>query len=224
MDKRQETYQKREFWIRENVKYVKPHFRLEKVARLVNKIAGRREVDLLDVGCGPAALRGLLSKNIHYYGIDIAIHGSDPELLERDFLESPIEFKGRRFDIIVAQGVFEYAGRRQSGKFQEIAQLLKDGGIFIASYVNFDHISCDVYSLYNNIQGFHEFHKSLAEVFSVDRVVPTSHHWHHREPTRWLAKAVEMHVNVRIRGVSRFFAVEYLFVCSALHCSGHDIS
>lgn len=43
------------------------------------------------------------------------------------------------FDIILAQGIFEYVGRFQPQKFAEIAQILNEDGKFIVSYVNFNH-------------------------------------------------------------------------------------
>ena len=112
---------------------------MEKAARLINKLARGQERTLLDVGCGPATLRSLLEPNIQYHGIDIAIHDPAPNLIEADFLEAPIKFDDKRFDIILAQGVFEYVGNFQSQKFAEIAQLLNEDGIFVVSYVNFDH-------------------------------------------------------------------------------------
>lgn len=124
---------KKDFWDEENLNYAEPHFRAQKVARLVNKIAGGRERDLLDIGCGPASLRLLLDDNIHYYGIDIAIHDPAPNLIEADLVENPIEFNGKQFDIVVAQGAFEYFGGVQSQKFAEIKDLLADDGTFIVS-------------------------------------------------------------------------------------------
>ena len=56
----------------------------------------------------------LLHPNIQYYGIDIAIHDPAPNLIEADFLEAPIRFDGKRFDMVVAQGVFEYVGNLQT--------------------------------------------------------------------------------------------------------------
>ena len=50
-----------------------------------------------------------------------------------DLTESPISFRGKKFDIIVAQGLFEYLGNCQSQKFAEIAGLLNDGGTFIVT-------------------------------------------------------------------------------------------
>jgi SAM-dependent methyltransferase len=112
---------KRDFWIKENLKHAEPHYRLQKTARLINRIADGRQCDLLDLGCGPATLMRLLQDNIHYYGIDIAIHDLALNLLEADILQAPIKFGDRRFDIIVAQGLFEYVGGFQAAKFAEIA-------------------------------------------------------------------------------------------------------
>jgi SAM-dependent methyltransferase len=210
-----EKYYKREFWAAENLKYSQPHFRLTKAARLVNCVARGRESELLDIGCGPATLSGLLNKKIDYYGIDIAIHNSAPNLLQTDFLAGPIQFGDKKFDIIVAQGVFEYVGKFQSQKLAEIRKLLKPHGAFIASYVNFDHLHRHVYAPYSNVQSFDEFRNSLKRVFRVNCYFPTSHQWYHREPCHRLAKAIQLRINVNIPLLSRLFAVEYFFVCSA---------
>jgi cyclopropane fatty-acyl-phospholipid synthase-like methyltransferase len=162
-------------------------------------------------------LAGLLNNNIDYYGIDIAIHNPAPNLLQTDFLATPIQFGEKQFDFVVAQGVFEYIGRFQAEKFTEIKHLLKKQGTFIVSYVNFDHLHRRVYEPYSNVQSFKEFRKSLARVFHIDRCFPTSYHWYHREPNRKVMKAIQMRVNVRIPVLSRLFAVEYFFICSADH-------
>ncbi|MGH9354805.1 MAG: class I SAM-dependent DNA methyltransferase [Terriglobia bacterium] len=207
-------YYKRDFWIEENLKYAKPHFRMAKAARIANRIARKRECDLLDVGCGPAALRRLLHENIHYYGIDIAIHNPAPNLLQADFLESPIGFAGKKFDIILAQGVFEYVGSFQSQKFSEVAQLLNENGRFVVSYVNFDHRNRQLYWPYSNVQSFHDFRESLAQFFHVDRFFPTSHRWHHDEPKGRFMPLIQRCINVNVPFISRLFAVEYFFICS----------
>jgi SAM-dependent methyltransferase len=209
-----EKFYKRDFWIGENLKYAEPHFRLEKSARIVNRIAQGRECDLLDVGCGPATLMRLLHENIHYYGIDLAIHNSAPNLIETDFLANPIQFGDRQFDIILAQGVFEYVGSFQSQKFSEIKGLLNADGTFIVSYVNFDHLNRALYKPYNNVQSFDDFRKSLERFFCIDRVLPTSHHWHHHEPNRRFVKRIHMHINMNIPFITPLFAVEYFFICS----------
>jgi SAM-dependent methyltransferase len=206
------TYYKRDFWSKENLKFVAPHYRLRKSAGIVNKIAGDRPCDLLDVGCGPGALALLLRPGISYFGIDIAVHEPAPNLIETDFLEAPISFHGRTFDIVVAQGVFEYIGTFQEAKFAEISGLLKDDGRFVVSYVNFDHRARNLYWPYSNIQPLREFRASLARYFTIERYVPTSHNWNHSEPGRPLIQALQ--VPVRLPVISRYLAVEYFFVCS----------
>lgn len=207
-------YYKRDFWAKENLSYVEPHFRLAKAARIVNQLAQGREFDLLDVGCGPATIAKLLERNIHYYGIDIAIHKPAPNLLQSDFAKSPIAFGGRRFDLIVAQGVFEYMGTVQAEKFREIADLLNEGGRFLVSYVNFNHRDWHKYRPYNNIQSFGDFRNSLEQFFTIDRFFPTSQRWCHEEPKTPMMKAIQMHINLNLRIISRIFAVEYFFICS----------
>lgn len=209
-----DKYYKHEFWAAENLKYLEPHFRLTKVARLVNKIARARKCDLLDVGCGPATLMRLIRDNIQYWGIDIALHGSGPNFRQADFVESAIKFDDRQFDIIVAQGIFEYIGKVQREKFLEMRELLRVDGKTIISYVNFDHLHRHSYAPYNNIQPFISFRDSLASVFHIDRIIPTSYRWPHAEPSRRYMKAIQMHVNWDVPVVGRLFAVEYLFVCS----------
>ena len=209
-----ESYYKREFWATENLKYVRPHFRLAKAARIVNRIAQNKKCDLLDVGCGPATLAGLLDKNVRYYGIDIAIHNPASNLLQADFLEGPIQFGAKQFDIILAQGVFEYVGRFQEQKLAEIKHLLRNRGVFILSYVNFNHLHRRVYEPYSNVQSFEEFRTSLQRVFRIDQCFPTSYHWYHREPNREWLKSIQMRINLKIPLLSRLFAVEYFFICS----------
>jgi SAM-dependent methyltransferase len=209
------TLYKRDFWSKENLKYSRPHYRLEKSARIINRLARGKKCTLLDVGCGPAALMSLLRPNIEYYGIDIAIHDPAPNLIEADFLETPIKFGDKRFDIVLAQGVFEYVGNFQAQKFAEIAKLLNDDGTFIVSYVNFDHRDRYIYFPYSNIQSIDGFRQSLTRYFKIRRFFPTSHNWHHREPGRKLLKAANMHANIDIPFISQALAVEYFFICSS---------
>jgi len=209
------TLYKKDFWSKENVEYSRPHYRLEKSARIINRIAQGRRCVLLDVGCGPVgALRSLLRPNIEYYGIDIAIHDPAPNLIEADFLEVPIRFADKRFDIVIAQGVFEYVGDFQVQIFSQIARLLNDGGVFFGSYVNFGHRDRRIYSPYSNVQGFDEFRRSLAQHFQIRRFFPTSYNWNHSEPSRKLAKAANMHFNANVPFINRALAVEYFFICS----------
>jgi len=112
-----ENFRARDYWIEQNLQYAEPSFRLRKCARIINELAKDRECSLLDVGCGPGALRQVLSPNIAYHGIDIAIHHADSCFREIDFSRNKICFDGKSFDFIVAFGVFEYMGQLQERKW-----------------------------------------------------------------------------------------------------------
>jgi SAM-dependent methyltransferase len=205
---------KRDFWIRENQKHVPAHYRLQKSARIINAISGREQRDLLDVGCGPATLMRLLRPNIHYYGIDIAIHDQIPNLIEADILEKPIRCDGRQFDIVAALGVFEYMSDRQEQKFSEIAQLLNEHGRFVLTYTNFGHRDKHVFEAFSNVQSHNDFRRSLARHFTIEKCYPTSYNWHGGQPVRALLKSANMRVKANVPLVGPKLAVEYFFICS----------
>ena len=204
---------KRDFWVDENTKYVRPHHRMLKVARTVNRLAGSTECRLLDVGCGPATLAHLLAPNISYYGIDIAIHEPASNLKECDILKQTIDFDGEPFDLIVAQGLFEYLAGGQSRKFDEIARLMTPKGAFVVTYVNFEHRRPNYYWPYSNIQPSAQFRDELSEHFVVERQLPTAHNWNHGEPGRWYVRAPNMYLNVNIPVITPWLGVEYLYIC-----------
>jgi predicted TPR repeat methyltransferase len=206
---------KKDFWGTENLRYSTPHPRMVKVARIANSLAAGAECSLLDVGCGPARLASLLRPNIAYHGIDIAIKTPAPNLLEADLMESPVRFGDKRFDIIVAQGFFEYVGEDQSRKLAEIADILADGGTFITSYVNFDHRQRHLYGPYSNVQPFARFRAAVEERFAVRRVLPSSYNWRHRDSDRAIAKALGLHTDLNVPVLGRMLAVQYILVCGA---------
>jgi SAM-dependent methyltransferase len=208
------TYHKKNFWSDKSAEYLRPHYRLEKCARMINRLAQGKECTLLDVGCGPATMMHLLAPNVQYYGIDIAIPDPAPNLIEADLLEAPIRFGDKHFDIVLAQGFFEYVGDFQSQKFAEIAQLLNGNGTFIVTYTNFGHRDKGTYWLYNNVQPLDDFRRSLARYFKVEKLIPTSHNWKHTEPNRKLLKAVNMPINVEVPFISPMLAPQYFFICS----------
>jgi SAM-dependent methyltransferase len=212
-------YYKKEFWSTENLKYEAPHFRMRKVARTISGLTTDREYDLLDVGCGPGTLQRLMPPNVHYHGIDISIPVPADNLLEADILETPIDFRGLRFDIIVAQGMFEYVGEYQSQKFAEIVGLLKRGGKFVLTYQNFDHRQREVYWPYSNVQLPADFRADLSRFFRIERSFPVSHNWNHSQPRRGLMKASQAYINVNIPVISPMLAVDYLYVCTPLRPS-----
>ena len=207
-------YYKRDFWSEENLRFTKPHFRLEKAARIVNKIAGDADLDLLDVGCGPATLSKFLKPNIRYHGIDMAIHDPAPNLLEADLVKSPIGFGDKQFDIVIAQGFFEYMGTYQEKKFAEIQDVLSDDGTFILSYVNFGHRQRQIYWPYSNVQPLAEFRASLSRYFTVQRSFPTSYNWNHSEPNRQFMRIAQLPIMFGIPLISQILGVEYFFICS----------
>jgi SAM-dependent methyltransferase len=210
-------YYKKDVWSEENLKFGKPWYRLEKSGRLITELAQGKECSLLDIGCGPATLGRMLPGNIKYHGIDIAIHEPAPNLIEADLLAAPIKFEDKQFDIIIAQGVFEYLGNFQSQKFADISELLKADGRFIVSYTNFGHRKARIYELFSNVQPLDEFRRDLVRFFNIERTFPASHNWKHDQPNRRLVKKVNMHINANIPVVSPILAVEYFFICSRRH-------
>lgn len=207
-------FQSQLWWQHEGLIYFQLHYRLVKCARIVNSLAGGRECDLLDVGCGPATLSHLLQNNIHYYGIDIKLHDPTPNLLEMDLTKNEINFQNKSFDLIVAQGLFEYIGEFQNKKFSEIKRNLKVNGKFITTYYNFSHIHSQIYPIYNNIMTLKDFRKDLSSVFRIERSFPSSHNWIGTEPRRAWLKKLQMHLYVNIPFISPLLGVEYFFICS----------
>lgn len=203
-----------EFWRTENLKFSEPWYRLEKATRLITALTRGRDCTLLDVGCGPATLMGMLPPNIRYYGIDIAVHDPAPNVIEADLLRTPIRFGEMRFDVVIAQGVFEYLGGAQTQKLLEISQVLRGSGVFIVTYTNFSHRRPQVSEPFSNVQPFEQFRSSLGRHFTIDRIIPESYNWKHAQPNRPWLKAVNLRVNRRIPLISRGLAVEYFFVCS----------
>ncbi len=213
-DEGEVRYCKRDFWASESFKFVEPHFRMHKVAREVRRVTGGRECDLLDVGCGPATLASLMPPGVHYHGIDLAIPEPAPNLIEMDIIEEPISFRGKKFDVVVAQGMFEYVGTFQSQKFAEIVGQLNDGGKFILTYQNFAHRKREIYWAHNNVQLPDDFRKDLTRFFKIERSYPVSHNWNHGVPRRNLIKAPQAYLNLNIPVISPILAVDYLYICS----------
>jgi SAM-dependent methyltransferase len=209
-----DKYQARSFWAQENLTYSRPNFRMRKCAALLNQMAGGRRCDLLDIGCGPASLRSLLDPNVHYFGLDIALQTRAPYLRELDFASNPIAFGRKRFDVVVALGVFEYMGSREQEKFLEIRRLLKNGGRFVMSYLNFGHLRRVVLPIYNNVQSIADITRSLETSFRIERRFPVSHHWRHKQPGRNALPRIQLQMNRSIPLISPRLAVEYFFVCS----------
>jgi polysaccharide pyruvyl transferase WcaK-like protein/SAM-dependent methyltransferase len=216
-------YYKEDYWRAENLKFSRPHHRLEKSARIISRLWRGRKCELLDVGCGPAALKWLLPPNVSYYGIDIAIGESAPNLMEADILQTPIGFGDKKFDMVSAQGVFEYLGDHQLEKLAEIASILKPGGKFLVTYWNFGHRRPLVYDSFSHVQRLADFRQALEQYFSVDQFFPASHNWEQSSPSRPLIRAINMRVNMHIPVISPKLAVEYFFLCSRRPASHNSV-
>jgi len=209
-----QEYRNKEYWIVENAQYAEPSFRLRKCARVVNQLANGRPSSLLDVGCGPAALRQLLDPNVSYYGLDLAIHERADYLREADFVKNRVAFDDRRFDFVTAMGFFEYMGQNQNQKFKEISQILNENGRFVMSYINFGHYRRQIWPNYNNVQSIAEMTKAVEKVFRIEKRFPASHHWRQKQPGNNSLPTIQMHVNFNIPLFSSMLAVEYFFICS----------
>src|SRR6185437_3627197 len=104
-------------------------------------------------------------------------------------VESPIRFGTQRFDLVLAQGLFEYLGNAQDPKLAEVAEILRPNGAFVVSYTNFGHRRVELHPRFSNIRPAGEFRRSLERHFIVERQVPTSHNWSHGQPMRRFNKA-----------------------------------
>ena len=205
---------KRDFWATENRDFAIPHFRLHKVARIVRQMAGDQECDLLDLGCGPGTFGRLLPDNVHYYGIDIAINDPAPNLAELDLHEKPVDFRGMKFDFVLAQGLFEYLGDRQVQKFAEIRAILNKGGRFLVTYMNFAHRQKNTYRAFSNVQMPADFRRDLERYFIIDRAFPGSYNWRSSLPARRFIRQAQSHLDVNIPFISPKLAVDHFYICS----------
>ena len=121
-----------------------------------------------------------------------------------------------RFDLVVAQGLFEYLGEHQSQKFAEIAATLKGDGKFIVTYQNFDHRQRQIYWPYSNVQNPTDFRRDLGRFFRIERWFAGAHNWTHAHPGRPLVRAPQTHLNVYVPIISRKLAIDYIYICSPI--------
>jgi SAM-dependent methyltransferase len=205
---------KRDFWATENRRFAQRHYRLNKVGRIVRQLVGAKECDLLDLGCGPGTLADLLPKNVHYYGIDIAIQEPAPNFLELDLLATPISFRDMKFDLVVAQGLFEYLADSEARKFAEIRDIVKPGGRFFVTYTNFAHRSANLFHAYSNVRPPKEFRRDLERYFTIERFFPGAYNWNHTHPNRDFMVQAQTGLDVDIPILGQFFAVDHFYICA----------
>ena len=121
------------------------HPRLKLIANLVNDLPEPNQT-LLDVGCGPAALRRAIGSNIEYFGVGIVsgIIGEhdDPAHFAICDLNHDLEcFGNKKFDIVVCSGIFEYI--HDPDRFMRFLSLkMSEHGHLIISYENRQHYRC----------------------------------------------------------------------------------
>ena len=204
----------RDYWSIENLKYVEPHFRLQKIARTLVRLAQGKNSDLLDIGCGPAALAKLLPSIFNYFGIDIAIRAPAPNLIELDIINDEIVFANKNFDFVVASGLFEYLGKHQRKKLAEIRHVTRDSGYFVMSYVNFGHLSKRIWPNYSNVQPIALIRKDIESFFVITGMFSTFHNRVGTEPKRRIIQQIQAGLGFSLPIISPLFAVEFIFVCA----------
>lgn len=202
-----------DYWIKENLTYSRPHLRLQKLSKIINSIAKNNKLSLLDVGCGPAALKNLLNKNIDYYGIDIAIHEPNENFIEKDIIQNTIDFNGKTFDLIISSGFFEYAGSFYSKKFGEINDILNDSGLFILTFSNMNHIMKPKYHSWNNYASIKDIQNELSQHFIIKKQFPAYYNLKYKEITNKFFSQMQKNININIPIINTLFGVDHIFIC-----------
>ncbi|WP_284352581.1 class I SAM-dependent methyltransferase [Roseisolibacter agri] len=95
---------------------------------------------LLDLGCGPAALRRLLPADIAYYGADLTAEALPPGRESDRFAVADLNadadpFPGRTFDVLVVSGMFEYV-RDPRAFLTLVRRKTRPGGHLVLTYLN----------------------------------------------------------------------------------------
>ena len=93
---------------------------------------------VLDVGCGDLYLSKLMPE-FEWHGIDIAPYKSADNITVQDLMVVPYPYQDQQFDAVVCSEVLEHLWDLRV-VHQEVHRILKDGGIYLVSTPNFDHI------------------------------------------------------------------------------------
>jgi len=119
------------------------HVRLELI---LGEILARRPRSLLELGCGVGVLRAELARRapqVRYYGCDVSRSAvalaADPDVVQADLNAGPVPFDSLRFDCIAGSGILEYI-RDLPALFREVRGRLEEGGAFVLSYFNMNHL------------------------------------------------------------------------------------
>lgn len=133
-------------WRGNAYRFGRPHARLQLVARIVSTLPARSGAHashprtLLDLGCGPAALRQLLPADIAYHGVDLTAEALPPGRESDRFAVADLNadvdpFPTRTFDVLVVSGMFEYV--RDPGAFLALVRRkTRPGGHLVLTYLN----------------------------------------------------------------------------------------
>ncbi|MGE7999173.1 class I SAM-dependent methyltransferase [Lysinibacillus sp. NPDC093190] len=203
----------KQYWIKENYKYKNVHFRLEKIAKIIN-MKSKKSADLLDIGCGTATLSTIIREDLNYFGIDIAPHSKEPNIKELDIANSVIQFDERKFDVIVSSGLFEYLGDKHIEKMNEISNILEDRGIFIVSFSNMKHIKKPNYPSWNNSESISVFKSNLEKNFRVIDYFPAYHNTKYTEISNGFWKKLARKININIPVISKLWGIDFIFICT----------
>ena len=203
------------YWNVRSPEFDAVHARLRLIGRLAAALHGVRSV--LDVGCGPAALRGVLPPAAEYFGVDVAstvIEAQrDPAHFEVVNLDrSPRPFGGRRFDLLICSGVFEYVNDRD-GFMRFLDAAAAPNGWLIFSFTNHQHVRDGLRWVRGDYAGYRDPHVNFMLIPEVARLLGR---WGWRVATRrsitmagrehpLLKRFVRFPLNVANR--------QYLFVC-----------
>ena len=135
---------KKDFWSEENLKYSRPHFRMEKASRLINRLARGRDRTLLDVGCGPGLLERVLDRGRwHVTGIEMAPYIADfgRARLGTNVLAARLEdanLPPASFDVVVMKYVLDHM-EEPFAALQKARRVIKpDGLLVIADLINIE--------------------------------------------------------------------------------------
>jgi len=203
------------YWNSRSPEFDGIHPRLQLIGELVASIPGI--ATMLDVGCGPAAVRRVIPSTIEYFGVDIASDviaaQHDPEHFEVIDLDGDARcFGERRFDLILCSGVFEYIQRTQPF-MQFLRRKSAPDGHLIFSFTNHQHHKDGLHWLLGNYSGYKDPHVNFMLVPEVQRLLAQSG-W---EVLRYRAITRSGDVHPRLGRFTHFplnvFNRQYVFVC-----------
>lgn len=148
-------------WLDETMSYSCGYFKKEtdslreaqcnKVERILEKLCLKKDMTLLDIGCGWGYLLIRAAKEYGVKGLGITLSSEQQkefeEKIEKEGLKGQIEVarmdyreletSGRQFDRVVSVGMLEHVGRSNYELFvKNVDSVLKPGGLFLLHYIS----------------------------------------------------------------------------------------